>query len=158
MLDAAVEARGWGETLGEGRGRGLAVRQREGRPRRDRGRGRATDGDGFVVERLVTAFECGAIVNPDNLTSQVEGMALQALGGALLERIGFEGGKLRNPRFSAYRVPRFKDVPELVTVLVDRRDLPSAGAGETPMICIAPAIRNAFAAVTGRRLHELPML
>ena len=47
--------------------------------------------------------------------------------------------------------------PLLETVLLDRRDLPSAGAGETPMACVAPAIRNAFAARGGGRLRSLPL-
>ena len=62
-----------------------------------------------------------------------------------------------NPRFSQYRVPRFADLPELVTVLLDRKDLPSAGAGECPIVCVAPAIRNALANATGQRLYDLPL-
>ena len=80
------------------------------------------------------------------------------LGGALFEGIDFADGKILNPRFSRYRVPRFSDVPKLETVLVDRRDLPPAGAGETPIIGIAPAVGNAICAATGVRLKGLPML
>jgi isoquinoline 1-oxidoreductase len=80
------------------------------------------------------------------------------LGGALFEQIAFENGKILNPRFSKYRVPRFADVPILETVLVNRPDLPSAGAGEAPIICVAPAIGNAIFAATGQRLRSLPML
>ncbi len=80
------------------------------------------------------------------------------LGGALFERIRFENGRILNPRFSRYRVPRFTDIPALETVLIDRKDLPSAGAGETPIVCIAPAISNAIFAVTGVRLRSLPLL
>ena len=86
------------------------------------------------VVRVVTAFECGAIVNPDGLKNQVEGAVIQGIGGALFEAIEFEDGKILNPRFSRYRVPRFSDVPMLETVLVDRKDLPSAGAGEAPIV------------------------
>ncbi len=56
------------------------------------------------------------------------------------------------------RVPRFTDVPELGVVLLDRPDLPSVGAGETPLIAVAPAIANAIFAATGRRLRSLPLL
>ena len=65
------------------------------------------------VVRVISAFECGAIVNPDNLRSQVEGANVQGLGGALFEVIQFENGKILNPRLSQYRVPRFKDLPRL---------------------------------------------
>lgn len=109
------------------------------------------------VVRVVISFECGAIVNPDNLKNQVEGAVIMGIGGALFEHIEFEGGKILNPRLSDYRVPRFQDVPEMDTVLLDRKDLPSAGAGETPIVAIAPAIGNAIARATGQRLRSLPL-
>ncbi|HEU5317549.1 MAG TPA: molybdopterin cofactor-binding domain-containing protein, partial [Chloroflexota bacterium] len=105
----------------------------------------------------VTAYECGTVINPEHLTNQVEGAVVQGLGGALMEAIRFAGGRLQNPRFSDYRVPRFSDLPELETVLLNRTDLPSAGAGETPIIAIAPAIGNAVVVATGRRLRDLPL-
>jgi nicotinate dehydrogenase subunit B len=114
-------------------------------------------GDVKVV-RVVSAFECGAIVNPDNLRNQIEGSNVQGLGGALFEAIEFENGKILNGRMSQYRVPRFSDVPILETVLLDRKDLPSAGAGECPMIGLAPAIANAIFDATGVRLRSLPLV
>ena len=110
------------------------------------------------VVRVVSAFECGAIVNPDNLRSQIEGSNVQGLGGALFEAIVFENGKILNGRMSQYRVPRFRDLPLIETVLLDRKDLPSAGAGECPMIGLAPAIANAIFDATGVRLRSLPLV
>ena len=55
-------------------------------------------------------------------------------------------------------MPRFTDVPVLDVVLLDRPDLPSADAGETPLIAVAPAVANAIFAATGRRLRSLPLL
>src|SRR5206468_1161876 len=78
------------------------------------------------VIRVVSAFECGAIVNPDNLRNQIEGSNVQGLGGALFEAIEFADGKILNGRMSEYRVPRFSDLPAIETVLLDRKDLPSA--------------------------------
>ena len=95
------------------------------------------------VREICQAFECGAIQNPANLRSQVEGCVIMGLGGALSEAIRFENGRILNGLLSKYPVPRFKDVPKLEIVLVDRKDLASAGAGETPIIAIAPAIANA---------------
>jgi nicotinate dehydrogenase subunit B len=111
-----------------------------------------------AVVRMTTAFECGAIVNPDGLRHQVIGANIQALGGALFEAVGFENGRITNPRFSRYRVPRFRDVPKIEAVLLDRKDLPSAGAGETPIMAVAPAIGNAIFHATGTRLRGLPMV
>jgi nicotinate dehydrogenase subunit B len=110
------------------------------------------------VVRVVTAFECGAIVNPDGLRHQVIGANIMGLGGALFEAITFENGRITNPHFTKYRVPRFKDVPEIEAVLLDRKDIPSAGAGETPIVGIAPAIGNAIFDATGVRLRTLPMV
>ena len=98
---------------------------------------------GFTVTRVVVTFECGAIVNPNGLENQVEGSIVQGLGGALFEEIRFAGGRLLNGTMAQYRVPRFKDVPPIEVVLLDRPDLPSAGAGETPIVAIAPAIGSA---------------
>lgn len=110
------------------------------------------------VVRVVEAFECGAIVNPDHLRNQVEGSIVMGLGGALFEAVEFEDGRILNPRFSAYRVPRFSDLPQIEVVLLDRKDLPAAGAGETPIVGIAPAAGNAIFDATGVRLRSLPLV
>lgn len=103
------------------------------------------------------AFDCGTIINPDGLKHQVEGSIIQGIGGALFEAIDFADGKILNPKFSKYRVPRFSDLPKLETVLLDRKDLPSAGAGECPIVALAPAISGAIFMATGQRLRSLPM-
>jgi isoquinoline 1-oxidoreductase len=110
------------------------------------------------VVRIVTAFECGAIVNPDGLRNQVIGANIMGLGGALFESIEFENGRILNPHFSQYRVPRFRDIPKIEAMLLDRKDLPPAGAGETPIVGLAPAIGNAIFDATGTRLRALPLV
>lgn len=158
VLQAAAEKFGWGRKPPQGHGYGIAGSSEKGsyvatcaEVAVDRNAG------GIKVLRAVTAFECGAIVNPDHLTNQVEGSVMMGLGGALFEHIEFEGGQIANASFSAYRVPRMSDLPVLETVLVNRLDLPSAGAGETPIIAIAPAIGNAVRHATGVRLRSLPL-
>ncbi|MSU63014.1 MAG: isoquinoline 1-oxidoreductase [Pedosphaera sp.] len=115
-----------------------------------------TDGT-FKVLKVVEAFECGAIQNPANLKAQVEGCIIMGLGGALTEETRFKNGAMLNASFRSYRVPRFKDVPEIETVLVNRPDLPSVGAGETPIIGIAPAIANALFHAAQSRIRSLPI-
>ena len=109
------------------------------------------------IRRAVQAWECGAIVNPDGLRNQVQGALVQGIGGALFERILFSNGRIENPRLSKYRVPRFSDTPQIDIVLLDRKDLPSAGAGETGIVGIAPAVGNAIFAATGTRLRHMPL-
>ena len=71
--------------------------------------------------------------------------------------VDFAEGKIRTNRLSLYRVPRFSDAPVLETVLLDRKDLPSAGAGETPIVALAPALAGALFTATGIRRRSLPL-
>jgi isoquinoline 1-oxidoreductase len=109
------------------------------------------------VHEVCEAFECGPILNPANLTSQVQGCIIMSLGGALSEEIQFENGRILNANFGGYRVPRFRDVPKVDVHLVPKDDIPAAGGGETPIIAVAPAIGNAVFAATGVRLRSMPM-
>lgn len=120
----------------------------------------AIDGDGTVhVRRLVQAWESGAIINPDGLRNQVMGAMVQGMGGALFEAVQFGNGQVLNGTFTDYRVPRFADAPpEIEVVLIDRRDLPPAGAGETGIVAVAPAVGNAIFAATGKRRRAMPMV
>ncbi|HEY0606166.1 MAG TPA: molybdopterin cofactor-binding domain-containing protein [Herpetosiphonaceae bacterium] len=160
VLQAAADHFGWGEShRGAGHGVGIAGGTEKGSYVATCVEVRVDPESGQVrIVRIVQAFECGAVINPNGLRNQVEGAIIQGLGGALFEAIDFADGQIRNNRFSRYRVPRFADVPAIETVLLDRQDLPSAGAGETPIIGIAPAIGNAIFNATGRRLRSLPLL
>ena len=111
----------------------------------------------FKVVKVVEAFECGAIQNPANLKAQVEGCIIMGLGGALTEEMKFKDGRILNAKFSRYRVPRFQDVPGIETILINRPDLVSAGAGETPIIGIAPAIGNALFNAVQARIRSMPI-
>ena len=82
---------------------------------------------------------------------------MMGLGGALREEIRFADGQIVNPSFSSYQVPRMDDLPDLDVVLLNRQDLPSVGAGETPIIAVAPALAGAVFAATGKRRRSLPL-
>ena len=158
VLEASADTIGWGRPKPEGRGRGIACGF-------EKGSYIATAAEISVdaktnavkLERVVASFECGAIVNRVHLHNQVEGAVVQAIGGALFESIEFKNGQILNGKFSRYRVPRFSDVPPIEIVLLDRKDLPSAGAGETPIVGLAPAVGNAIFDLTGKRLRSLPL-
>jgi len=160
VLEAAAQKFGWGlqNRPSAERGFGLACGSEKGSYVATCAEVSINPQNGKVhVERAVTAFECGAIVNPENLRNQSEGALMMGLGGALFEAIRFDEDKIRNPKLSLYRVPRFADLPTIEIVLVDRKDLPSVGAGETPIVAIAPAIGNAIFQATGKRLTSMPM-
>jgi isoquinoline 1-oxidoreductase len=159
VFEAAAKQFGWGRSKSAGQGFGMGGGYEKlgniatfAEVHVDR-----KSGDMKVV-RVVSAFECGAIVNPDGLRNQIEGSNVQGLGGALFEAIEFSNGKIMNGRLSQYRVPRFSDLPVIETVLLDRKDIPSVGAGECPMIGLAPAIANAIYDATGKRLRGLPLV
>ncbi|HKF48727.1 MAG TPA: molybdopterin cofactor-binding domain-containing protein [Terracidiphilus sp.] len=158
VLDAAAEKFGWGKAKATAeRGFGIAC---------------GTDKGGYIatcaeveidahkkvrVRRVVAAWESGAVVNPDGLKNQQMGGTVMALGGALFEHILFGDGKIANAHFADYRVPRFKDAPEVEVVLIDRKDLQPAGAGEIGLIALAPAVGNAIFQATGVRVKNMPM-
>jgi isoquinoline 1-oxidoreductase len=158
VLEAAAERFGWGKSkAGAGVGFGLAAGSEKGSFVATCCEVRLEAGRAPRVVRLVESFECGAVVNPDHLKMQVEGSMVMALGGALFEAVDFDNGKIINARFSRYRVPRFRDVPEIDVVLVDRKDLAPLGAGETPIVTVAPAIANAIVSAGGERVRSMPL-
>jgi CO/xanthine dehydrogenase Mo-binding subunit len=158
-LEAAAEKFGWGRTKST--------------PERAFGIACGTEKGGYMatcveveidpaseqvrIRRVVESWESGAVINPDGLENQVSGAVVQAIGGALFEQILFANGGILNPRFAQYRLPRFKDTPQVEVVLIDRKDLPPAGAGETGIMGLAPAVGNAIFAATGKRLRSMPM-
>ncbi|HKF22742.1 MAG TPA: molybdopterin cofactor-binding domain-containing protein [Candidatus Angelobacter sp.] len=113
---------------------------------------------GVKIVRVVQSFDCGAIINPNGLRNQMEGAIVQGIGGAIFEAVHFENGRILNPHFGLYRVPRFRDLPQIKVELVDRKDMPSMGAGETPLMGLAPAVAGAIFSATGIRLRSLPLL
>jgi isoquinoline 1-oxidoreductase len=158
VLQAAAKAFGWDGSKTPGHGYGIAGGFEKG---------------GYVgcctevminsdkevkVVRITQAFECGAIINPNHLENQVIGSIVQGLGGALFEAVEFANGKIGNSGLSSYRVPRFSDIPKIEIVLIDRKDLPSSGAGEAAIVGVAPAIRNAIVDAGGAALNTLPLL
>ena len=159
VLEAAAEKFGWRASKSQPtRGYGLACGvEKGGYVASCAGVSIAQPGGKVKIERVVTSFECGAIVNPEQLKNQVEGAVVMGIGGALFEAIEFNDGRILNAHLAKYRVPRFSDLPVLETVLLDRKDLPSAGAGETPIVALAPAVGNAIFHATGKRIRELPM-
>jgi isoquinoline 1-oxidoreductase len=159
VLEAAAAAFGWGRrTPAEHHGFGIACGADKGAYVAACVEVAVDPATGAVaVLHVVEAYECGALINPDNVRAQVEGAVIQGLGGALFESVRFANGRILNPDLSGYRVPRFGDLPRIDTVLLDRKDLASVGAGETPILVIAPATANAIFQATGRRIRSMPM-
>jgi CO/xanthine dehydrogenase Mo-binding subunit len=102
-------------------------------------------------------FDCGPVLNPENLRNQMEGAIVMGLGPALREEVRIKDGAITTTSFQTYRVPRFADMPAIEVYAMNRMDVESVGAGETPIIGIAPALGNAVFQATGIRLRAMPM-
>ena len=163
VLRTAAAGLGWDEASGrpaQGGGRtgtGIALGTEKGGRVATAAQVRVAADGALQVQRLVTAFDCGAVVSPDNLANQVEGAVMMGLGGAMFEAIDFAGGQILNASMSEYRVPRLPDLPDLEVLLIDRPDQPSAGGGEAPIVAVAPAIANAISHACGVRLRSMPL-
>jgi nicotinate dehydrogenase subunit B len=163
VLRAAALRFGWDEARGrpardaDGTGTGIALGMEKGGRVATAARVRVAPGGALQILRLVTAVDCGAVVNPDNLVNQVEGAVMMGLGGAMFEAIDFAGGRILNASLAAYRVPRLPDLPGIEVVLIDQPEQPSAGAGEAPIVAVAPAIANAIRHACGVRLRSMPL-
>ena len=109
------------------------------------------------VKRIVCAQDMGLVINPEGATIQMEGGLMMGLGYALTEEVRFNGGEILDHNFDTYEIPRFSWLPKIETVLIENPDIPPAGGGEPPIVCMGGVIANAIFDATGARLFELPM-
>lgn len=156
VIDTVARAAGWGQPLPKGRARGMAfvesygslcaevaeVSLRDGRP---------------VVHRVVCALDCGSIVLPDGVRSQVEGGIVQGLSAVLGEAVNIAAGRAQDRNFDTYSMLRITDAPERIETIIIESGETMGGVGEPPLPPLAPAVVNALAALTGRPIRELPL-
>lgn len=108
------------------------------------------------VTRVACAHDCGLMINPDGVKSQVEGCIIQTLSRALFEEVTFDRGKVTSVDWSSYRIMTFPDVPKLDIALIDRPTEPPLGAGEAATAPVAAALANAIFDATGARMRIVP--
>ncbi len=108
------------------------------------------------VHNFWCAMDCGVPVQPDNVVAQTESSIVYGLGMALTERITVKDGAIEQSNFYDYQVMRMRDLPQIHIEILPT-DNPPTGAGQMATPLMAPAINNAFAALTGMRLRETPM-
>ena len=151
----AAEKAGWGTPLPKGKARGVAVHEsfgsvvahvvevsigEEGLPK---------------VERAVTAVDCGQPINPDVIRAQMDGGLGFGLSAALFDAIDLEDGRVVQSNFHDYRQLRINEMPKVEIHIIPSSEKPS-GVGEPGVPPIAPAVANAWAKLTGERVHDLP--
>lgn len=155
VLNLAADKAGWGQPLPAGRKRGIAlhesfgsivaevveVSEQDGRPR---------------VHRVVCAIDCGTVVNPGAVAQQMESSVVYALTAALYGRIDIRDGVVQQDNFPRYPLVTLAQTP-LVETWTIASTRPPAGVGEPGVPPLAPAVGNAWFALTGKRLRSLPL-
>ncbi|NBU25812.1 MAG: xanthine dehydrogenase family protein molybdopterin-binding subunit [Gammaproteobacteria bacterium] len=109
------------------------------------------------VHRVVVAVDVGTPINPGLIRQQIEGSVIFGLSAALRDKVTFEGGAVREGNFDTYPLMRIAEAPAIEVHIVPSRAAPS-GVGEIGVPPAAPALVNALAALTGKRVRRLPVL
>jgi len=156
VLNLVADKAGWGQKMPAGSGRGVSVLFGFGSYVAQIAEV-TVDAHGKVrVTRVVSAIDCGRIVNPDTVKAQVEGGTIFGLTAALYGDITLKNGKIEQANFDTYQMLRIDEAPVIETHLVDSSEEPG-GIGEPGTASIAPAVVNAVFAATGKRLRKLPI-
>lgn len=154
VLRLAAEKAGWGTPLPEGRHRGVAVHESFGTPVAQVAEV-SVDGGQIRVHRVVCAVDCGVAINPDNIVAQIEGGIGFGLGSVLDEELTLTDGVVDQSNYDTYLPLRIDAMPK-VEVHIVPSDAPPTGVGEPGVPPIGPAVANAVAAATGKRVRDLP--
>lgn len=155
VLKLAAEKAGWGTPLPQGVARGIALHESfqsyvaevaevsvgKGKPK---------------VHRVVCAVDCGLAVNPDNVKAQMEGGIGFGLGAVLHSKVSLKDGAVEQSNFDDYEVLRFSEMPSVEVHIVPSSEAPT-GVGEPGVPPIGPAVANAVAKLTGKRIRTLPI-
>jgi len=154
-LDLAASKAGWGSALPKGRARGIAVHESFNSVCAQVAEV-SLEGGTARVHRVVAAFDCGLVVNPMTVEAQVQSAIAFALSAALHGKITIKDGKVEQSNFHDYPVLRMNEMPKIEVYLVQGGDKPT-GVGEPGVPPLAPAVCNALAALTGKRVRKLPL-
>ncbi|HET7776774.1 MAG TPA: xanthine dehydrogenase family protein molybdopterin-binding subunit, partial [Azospira sp.] len=159
VLQLAADKAGWGTPLkakaGERRGRGVSVHESFNTIVAQVAEVTVKKDGSVSVDRMVCAVDCGTVINPDNIRSQVEGSVGFALGAALHEEITLKEGRVEQGNFDTFPLLRIHEMPRVEVHMVPSSAAPT-GIGEPGVPPVAPAVANALAAATGKHLRRLP--
>ncbi|MDX2306675.1 MAG: xanthine dehydrogenase family protein molybdopterin-binding subunit [Hyphomicrobium sp.] len=155
VLKLAAEKAGWSSPAPEGVARGVAVHESFKSFVAQVVEVRIVDGKP-KVERVVCAVDCGIAINPDNIKAQMEGGIGYGLGAILHSEVSLDKGVVQQSNFSDYEVLRFNEMPKVEVHIVASAEAPT-GVGEPGVPPVGPAVANAVAKLTGKRIRSLPM-
>lgn len=157
-LRATADRAGWGKTVPAGRARGIACCIYTGTVVAEVAEISLNWETGKIqVHKVTAAIDPGRSVNPNQVIAQVEGCVVMGTSAALIEEIVVRDGRVEAENFDQYPLLKLSEAPEVETILLEAPDGRPRGVGEPPIGPVAPAIGNAFFALTGVRLRQLPM-
>ena len=156
VIDLLVEKGDWGKPMPPGKGRGVAMNESYDSIVAMTAEVAVTGGQ-VRVERVVIACDCGTVVNPRGVETQLEGGMIYGLSAALFGEITIKDGRVEQGNFDTYPVVRFKDAPKTEVYISPTPGKRWGGIGEPGATTIQPAVTNAIFAATGRRLRSLPV-
>jgi isoquinoline 1-oxidoreductase beta subunit len=155
VLKLAADKAGWGKPLPAGRSRGIALME-----------GYDTymaqvaeislEGDSVKVHKVTVAADLGRMVNPDTVEAQIQSSVIFGLGAATMQEITLVNGRVQQTNFHQFPIVRMHEAPLIDIVLVNSTEKPG-GIGEPATALVAPAVANAVAALTGKRVRKLPI-
>ncbi|TKA95386.1 xanthine dehydrogenase family protein molybdopterin-binding subunit [Cereibacter changlensis] len=155
VLEKVAEIANWSGRRAEGKGYGVALAKSFGTYVAQILE--VEDRNGFPhVTQVWCAVDCGVAVNPNVIRAQMEGGIGYALGTALFNEITLgEGGGVEQHNFDGYRMLRISEMPKVEVAIIQSGEDPT-GVGEPGVPPLAPALANAWRALTGQTVHQLP--
>lgn len=156
VLKLAAEKAGWGKPVAAGRARGIALMEGY-----DSYLAQVAEvslnKDGSVrVHKVTVAADVGHMVNPDTVEAQLQSSIVFGVGAVLKHQITLKNGRVQETNYNTYEPVRMHESPQIDIVLVKSSEKPG-GIGEPGTAVAAPAIANAVAALTGKRVRRLPI-
>ena len=160
VIEKAASEAGWGRQMPKGRGLGISAHRSFVSYTAVVTEVAVSDKGEITIPRVDIAFDCGAVISPDRVRSQLEGACVQGISLAMLGEISFKNGRPQQTNFDGYELTRMDGAPtEIRTHLVNSAayDKPLGGVGEPGVPPVAPALTNAIFAATGKRIRSLPI-
>jgi isoquinoline 1-oxidoreductase beta subunit len=155
VLDLVAKKAGWGTPLPKGRSRGIALHESFGSIVGQVAEVSVSPQGSVRVHRVVCAIDCGRIVNPATIVSQMESGIVFGLTAAFYGAITLKNGRVEQSNFHDYPMLRINEMPKVEVHIVKSTE-PPGGVGEPGVPPIAPAVANAVFAATGKRIRRLP--
>ena len=156
ILNAVAKSAGWGKPLPKGVFRGIATTEPYASFTAAVVELSVDDKGGIKIRRVVQAIDCGYVVNPDNVTAQLQGSTAFALTAAMWGEITIKDGRAEQGNFDSYRILRLREMPKIEVVLAPTGGF-WGGVGEPGQAPFIPALCNAIFAATGKRVRALPL-